>query len=118
MKNRMIKLGYALAISLTPAAALAATDQDALEACMDALTQELATSHGSPMAASLSATAKASGERLRRSQIFHLDARSTESQEVVARIDCIVDPRARVRSLNRLPLDAGDADERATTKFF
>ena len=118
MKIGMIQLGCALAISLAPAAALAATDQDALEACMDALTQELAISHGSPMAARLSATTEASGERLRRSQVFHLDARNVESREVVARVDCIVDPGARVRSLNRLPLDAGDADERATTRFF
>jgi hypothetical protein len=118
MKNEMIKLGCALAVSLSPVAANAATGQDALEACMDALTKELAASHGSPLAARLSETTQAPGERLRRSQVFHLDALDSRSQEVVARVDCVVDPRARVRSLNRLPLDAGDADERATTRFF
>ena len=55
----------------------------------------------------------APSRRLDARAIYHLDARDPRSNEIVAKADCAVDSRARVKSLVRLPDDAPEAAERS-----
>jgi hypothetical protein len=113
-KHEILKYGCAAAVSLAPVPALAATGQDGLEACVDALVVELADAHVASLVARLDPESPETNRRLGRREIFHLDARDPGSREIVARADCIVNARAEVRSLTQVPLDAGDAWERAS----
>lgn len=113
-KREILNYGCALAVSLAPVTAPAATGQEGLEACVDALVVELADVNGVSLDARLDPESRDSKRRLGQREIFHLDARDPASREIVARADCIVNARAEVRSLTRVPLDAGDAWERAS----
>ena len=113
-KHEILKYGSALAVALAPVTVPAATGQDGLEACVEALVAEVANAKGITLNARLDPETQGSKKRLERREIFHLDARDRASREIVARADCIVNARAEVRSLTRVPLDAPDAWERAS----
>ena len=111
--KRMISLGGALALSLTPFTAGAYTAEKGLNACAEAFTAEIT---GEELAWRIDEESDTVG-RLNGSQIIHLDARDPATDEVVARADCVVDSRARVKRITTLPLDAGDAKERSLTAY-
>lgn len=112
-KNAIVTLGSALALSLAPFTASAFTTENAMGACAEALSSEIS---GDELAWRLDADSIGGG-RLRGREVYHLDARNSANDEVVARADCVVDSRARVKSLKTLPLDAPDARERALTAY-
>ncbi len=114
MKTKhMIKLGSALALSLAPFTASAYTAETAMNACAEAFTAEIT---GEELAWRLDEETDVDG-RLNGSQILHRDARDPETNEVVARADCVVDSRARIKRLTTIPIDAKDASERALTAY-
>jgi len=113
--SKILKVGFAMVISLAPYSVKAATMEKGLDACADALVSELASSNGAPLDYSLSPESDASGSRLKRREMIHLDARDPNSQEVVARADCVVDNKGKVRRLVSVPLNAADAAERAAS---
>ena len=114
MKTKyMIRLGSALALSLAPFTASAYTGETAMNACAEAFTAEIT---GEEIAWRLDEESDVAG-RLNGSQILHLDARDPETNEVVARADCVVDSRARIKRLTTIPVDAKDASERALTAY-
>ena len=112
-KKSIAVLGSALALSVFPFSASAYTAETALNACAAALTTEMSGGELTYRIDESSGGAK----RLRGVETFHLDARDPASDEVVARADCVVDGRARVKWLKTLPLDAADASERALTAY-
>ena len=111
-RNTLRKTGYALALVLAPLTAKAFTAENAIEACVDALDDEMV---GSEFAYRIEDIG--GGRRLRDFEIFHLDARSAATDEIVARADCVVDGRANVKRIKVLPLDAADAGERALSAY-
>lgn len=112
-KKSIVVLGSALALSVSPFSASAYTAEKALNACAAALTAEMS---GAELAYSIDENSY-SNTRLKGIETFHLDARDPDSDEVVARADCVVDRRANVKQLKTLPLDAEDAKERALTAY-
>ncbi len=115
--TKIISIGCALAMSMVPVSTYAASAQAGLEACMDALVNELASDSSVATNYHLDPDSRDSKSRLGRREVFHLDARDSESRAIVARADCIVDKEARVRRLTSVPLNADDARERAA-KFY
>lgn len=112
---KMITAGCAIALSVTSLDSLAsATRTDGLNACAEAVVTELGNSKGSPMGFSLSPDSDMSSQRLARREIFHLDIRNPDTEAVMARIDCVVDQKGRVRKVIDVPLDGPDAERRAT----
>ena len=59
----------------------------------------------------------ASSRRVGEVEMFHLDARDPVSEEVVARADCWVNRRAKVKRLVPVPIDAEDAEKRAASLY-
>lgn len=91
----------------------AASGQAGLEACVSALVQELSTEQGSAVQGRISDDSLVSNKRLGPNTTIHLDARNTSSQEIVAKADCVVDSKAKVKGLIMLPDDAPEAGERS-----
>lgn len=104
-----------MAISLAPLGVKAATMEDGLDACADALASELSESIGTTLEFRVNPESEVSGSRLKGTEVIHLDARDPESQEVVARADCVVSNYGKVRRLISVPLEAADAAQRAST---
>ena len=116
-KNRFLMMGCSLALMALPATGQAATFQDGLEACVDALVTELATSNGEPLDARIGAESSSSDHRLGSRETIYLDARNPSSEEVVARADCLVDRKGQVVRLTNVPLAGADAEERSRSYY-
>lgn len=116
MNNRKIlSIGCALALPTMPFHVSAMSSQAGLEACAEAMVEDLAAEQGEPMVFNLDPESKSGHKRLGRREVFHLDAMSKDGGEVVARVDCVVNNKARVTQLIEVPLDGEDARVRATT---
>jgi hypothetical protein len=113
----MKTIGSALVLSLAPLSANAVTHNEALEACASALAGEISGKTGIETAYRIDEELPASGRRLGRMEMFHLDARDPESQEVVARADCWVNRSAEVQRLLPVPIEAEDAEKRAASLY-
>ncbi len=116
-KFNMVAMGCALALS---AAGLeAAPVEDGMKACADAMVQKLSETGSVSKEYALEPGRKfvAKHERLRSRDTFHMDVRSAENNEVMARVDCVVNGRAEVLELNGLPLVAEDASLRAVSVY-
>lgn len=112
-RNRIVNFSCALALSAAPFTASAYTAENAINACAAAMTEALSDN---PPAFRIDADSDTHG-RLNGIEVFHMDARDPATDEVVARADCVVDSRARVRRLKTLPIDAADAEERSLTAY-
>ena len=113
--SKIMKTGIVLALSGASFHASASSSQDGLDACAEAMVNDLATTQGAPMVYNLAPESKSGKGRLGRRQVFHLDAMSADGEEVVARMDCVVNSNAEVTQLTIVPLDAKEARLRATT---
>ena len=116
ISKRVTKVGLVAAMTVAPfhANATLVSAQEGMDACAAAMVAELAANQGAPMVYNLDPESKSTGKLKNRREVFHLDALDPESQEVVARVDCVVDSRARVQKLIAVPLDAPAARMRAT----
>ena len=114
MSNRArMKALCAVAISLTPMLSNAASEQDGVEACVQALASRIAESQGAPVDYQIGNDSNVSAQKLDRRTLFHLAARDPQSQKVVARADCIVTSRAEVKKLTMVRLYGPDARKSA-----
>ena len=113
--SKILTIGCAVAVSLAPHGAKAASVQEALDACASAVVSELVSDNGFPLEYRVSEDSGASKSRLRIRETIHLDVLDPRNSEVVARADCVVDSRARVKKLVSIPLDEPDAAERAVS---
>ena len=109
----MITLSGAVALSIAPFTVSAYSAETALNACAAAVTSEMSDNE---LAWRLDEETVVKG-RLKGSEVIHLDVRNAETDIVVARADCIVDSRARVKHIKKLPIDAADASERSLTAY-
>lgn len=114
-KRNMIKVGLVVAMAAVPFHANAVSREAGLKACADAMVNNLAEEQGAPMVYNLDPESESGARKLGRREVFHLDALNPEGDEVVARMDCVVNKQAEVTKLIPVPLDAEDARIRATT---
>lgn len=113
--GKILTIGYVMAVTLAPLSVNAATMETGLDACADALVTELADDTGNPVNYRVSPESDISGSRLKQTEVIHLDVHDPESEEVVARADCVVSRQGKVRRLISVPLEAADAAERASS---
>jgi hypothetical protein len=91
----------------------AASGKEGLDACVSALVQELSAGQGSAVQGLISDDSYVPNHKLSRHTTIHLDARDTRNSEIVAKADCVVDSRAKVKDLTILPADAPEATVRS-----
>ena len=113
--SKLMKTGLVLALSAATFQANAKTYEAGLNACAEAMVSDLAASQGAPMVYNLSSESDSNSKKMHRREVFHLDAMSPDGEIVVARMDCVVNGRAKVVRLISVPLDGEDARVRATT---
>jgi hypothetical protein len=109
----LLAISFAAAIAGMPVKSEARADRNGLSACASALTDQLASAQGAPVDFRLNDGLAADKRRSSSAGVWYLDARDPKTQEVVARVDCRVNSRAQVVSLEPVPLSASDARERA-----
>ena len=112
-RKSFVMIGALLAATIVPFSTFAESRQDGLEACVDALALQFAEEGGLPVNVRIDPESLGSRGSLGRREVFHMDARDVSTGEIVARADCTVNARARVRSLDTVPLNAADARDRA-----
>ncbi len=95
----------ALAITMVPFNASAATAQAGLEACADALVTELSMDNGSDVSYRLDSANEGFDRKLRTTERISLYARDPHTSELVSRMDCFVSSKGRVIRLTKMPLD-------------
>ena len=118
-KLKLLTAGCAIAFSVSSFDTLAAASRaEGLNACAAAVVTDIGSSQGSPLDFSMSTDSDMSSVKLGQREVFHLDIRSPETDVVVARADCIVDRKARVRKVINVPLDAQDADVRSNVALY
>lgn len=114
MNSKIAKTSLILALAATPIFAHATSGEAGIDACAAAMVSELADNQGAPMVYNLDPESNTTNSRLKRREVIHLDARDPNSQEIIARVDCVIDSNARVRKLIQVPVDGPDAQFRAT----
>lgn len=113
--SKLFKTGFVLALSATSMYANAVPARKGLDACAQALANDLASSQRAPVAYKLDSEVNNGSYQLGKQEIFHLDALNKDGGEVVARATCIVNQKAEVTRLIKVPLEAKDAKLRATS---
>ena len=112
-RKKAMVCACAVAASILNTSVEAASGQEGLEACVSALTRDLSSAQGSAVHAQISEDSKVATRRLDQVTTYHLDARNSSNHGIVARVDCIVDEKGRVKRLVKLPNDAPDAETRS-----
>ena len=112
-RSKLLTFGCAVAIATAPLHSEAATRGAGFNACADALVNKLSVANGAPLGFQLGNEQENSGMRMSQRETYHLDVTDPNTQEIVARADCVVDRNARVRRLVSVPLNSDDARSRA-----
>lgn len=114
MKHSKILISScAVAAAMFTLSAVAATRTDGLNACAEAAVTELGMQENAALDYSLSTDTTSSGVRLKHREVFHLDITNPDDDTVVARVDCVVDRKARVQNLIEVPINGDNAIVRA-----
>lgn len=110
--KNVLSLGCVLATITAPVHVNALTAKVGLNACTEAMVNDLSTETGTPIGFRMDTNYTGHG-RMKRLETFHLDARHPGTNEIVGRYDCVVTSKAKVVELITLPLSADDAVIRA-----
>ena len=111
--KKRILVSCTVAISMVPFHTNAATGKIGLEACADALANELSTS-SKTVTYQLDSANEGLKRRLDKHEIISLYARNPQSSELVSRMDCIVNSKGRVVRLITLPLDVEETGNKVS----
>lgn len=112
-------LGLAIALTtlgMSPVSD-AATESEALDACVKALVSNLEQESGKTLRVNLGPRSNYGSNGLYRRTVFHLDAADSKTGKIVARADCTVSRKAEVVDLKTLPLKAKSAERRSRSLF-
>jgi len=112
-----LKLATFIAIASLPLYADDTSGHAGLNACADALAKKLETVQGKPVGYNLDLDTKINNEKLNVREVFYLDAKVPNTDVVIARANCTVNDDAEVLKLVVLPLDAAQAQNRATKLY-
>lgn len=111
--KRILFVACAVAAAGIHPGAEAASGQDGFEACVTALAREISETQGAGVNVRISEETRVRARKLDRRNVYFLDAHDAQGSDLVVKADCIVDDRAEVKSLVRLPADAPEAAERS-----
>jgi hypothetical protein len=89
-------------------------EENELDLCARALTQKISLAQVTPLAYRIDEDSSSKRHVREPRGVWYLDARHPQTNEVIARIDCVVDNRDSVLRLTEVPLSANDAHIRAT----
>ena len=103
----------AICASLPVMAAKIDTDTS-LAICAEALVNDMAADQNEKMSYKLDPKSKGFSGTIKRTETIYLDAKTPESQEVIARYNCVINRDAEVEELIELPIDAPSAEYRAS----
>jgi len=112
--KRLLVIGSAAAMSMASFYTHATAGHIGLEACASAMVGELSASSGTDMGFQVDSSKDNFDRKLGVREVISLYARDPDSDELVARMDCVVDQRGRVLRLNTLPLDYDESGDRVT----
>lgn len=112
--NKRLLVKCALATAMVPLQAQATTAQTALEACADALADELSISSGAAVSYQLDPANEGFDRKLRSPERISLYARDPISSELVSQMDCFISSRGRVIRLTDIPLDTVENGNRVS----
>lgn len=111
--KRIVFVACAVAAAGFHPGAEAASGKDGLAACVAALAQQISEAQGTGVNARISENSRVPAGRLNRRNTYFLDARDAGDSGLVVKADCVVNARAEVEKLVRLPADAPAAEERS-----
>lgn len=111
--KRILFVACAVAAAGIHPGAEAASGQDGFEACVAALAKEISEAQGAGVNVRISEDSRVHARRLDRRNTYFLDAHDARDRDLVVKANCVVDARAEVKSLVRLPADAPEAAERS-----
>jgi hypothetical protein len=111
--RKILVVTSALSLGLASVSGHATTRKAGLNACADALAVDLGNGREQAPEVRFDARSDRSARRLASRNTVYLDASDPESGGIVARYDCVLNARAEVLELVRLPLDAADARSRS-----
>ena len=112
--DKRFLVGCTVAISMVPFYSHATSGQVGLEACTDALVSELSISNGKDLAYRFDTDNTDFDRKLNEFEMISLYARDSESDELVSRMDCVVNDRGRVVRLTTKPLDDSKFQDQVT----
>lgn len=112
--DKKFLVGCTVAMSMVPFYSHATSGQIGLEACTDALVSELSISKGKDLAYKLDTDNADFDRKLSSYEMISLYARDSKSDELVSRMDCIVNGRGRVVRLTTKPLDDSEFGDQVT----
>lgn len=111
--KRIVFVACAVAAAGFHPGAEAASGRDGFEACVSALARQISEAQGAGVNVRISEDSRVPAGRLDRRNTYFLDARDVQDSDRVVKADCVVDARAEVKSLVRLPEDAPAAEDRS-----
>ena len=112
--NKTFLFGCALAVAMAPTNSYAATGQAGLEACTDAMVSKLTESSGNDLSYKFATSNVDFDRHLNSLELISLYARDSASNELVSRVDCIVNGKGRVMRLKTMPLHENDLKDAVT----
>jgi len=112
--KRLLIIGSATAMSMASFYTHATAGHAGLEACASAMVGELSASSDTHMGYRPDSSKDNFGRKLGVREVISLYARDPKSDELVSRMDCVVDQRGRVLRLHTLPLDYDESGDRVT----
>lgn len=99
-----------LGMSLAPLTTHAASEQEAIQACSNAMIKRVETSFGvTVLDVEVKGEDANSSRRLRKPAVYLLSAANAQTDAVVATARCFVSTDARVRNIKVWPLDTQDS---------
>jgi hypothetical protein len=110
-KNAMAMM-FAVGAALAHTGAEAASGEAGLNACVSELAKEISKAQGYGVDVRLDEDVRAGKRSLETTTTFFLDARDAANEQVVAKVNCTVDKRAKIRKFVVLPDDAPLAENR------
>lgn len=103
-----------IAMAVIPFHTHATTGQVGLEACADALASELSSSNGTAVSYQLDSASEGFDTKMRSVEQISLYARDIHSNELVSKMDCVVNRKGRVIRLTSIPLEASETGKQVS----
>lgn len=118
MNNKhILKAGIIVALASMPLYADEVEGKAALKACAEALTTKLEAKQGRDLDYNVAPESKGISQKLKNREVIYLDAKAHNSDEIIARANCVVNGDATVTELVALPLNAPEARVRARKMY-
>lgn len=113
-RNRKFLIGCTVAMSMVPLYSHATSGRIGLEACTDAMVSELSILNGKDLAYRFDTDNADFDRKLSSLEMISLYARDSQSDELVSRVDCVVNGKGRVVRLTTKPIDDKDLKDKVT----